>query len=286
MTETAQDFDSMSEDDLLNFIASKNEAEESDPEPDEEKSEVVKPEISNATSPTESEDKPEDSDDLPFYKGKDRKALIDMQENAKKKISQQENEMHKLRLEMENLKGQIQAIKSPEPKKDPFQERIAHYDKDDVSVIEEIAERKIREKEEARRREQEEKARKAQEANDAHFRVLTGALSKVYPPEVVDKITDDFVSAVKSDPENTFNKEGWVMNFWNSYQAPNQEGQKQTGSNETVVKRKLSAATVGGGNGSGVNVGKPKKSVESMTADEYVDYMAAQGVDIRRGVAA
>jgi hypothetical protein len=285
MTEITEDFNSMSEDELKNFINKHNDEESEADQVDENESAIQTESVSAKQDQAEPETaKPNDPIlESPFYKGKSREEVIEMQENAKRKISQQQNELHQMRLEMENIKGQVSALAKPvETKEDPFEAALKTYDKEDLRIIEQIAERKIREKEELRLNETKEKTRKAQEANEATWRILAPIISSTYPT-MANQIQDEIMDKIKADPENTLNKEGWLESYWRSYKVPESASSRKTESNEVVVKRKIMAATVGGGNGSVSGNGTAKKSVESMNAEEYADYMLTKGIDIRKG---
>tara|TARA_R100000995_G_scaffold74389_2_gene43422 strand:+ start:185 stop:1069 length:885 start_codon:yes stop_codon:yes gene_type:complete len=237
------DIQSMSTDELRDFINKENgipvnSDENTEPSTDNVENETVQNENETVEETDTVEVKPEEStnNEKPFYKGKSRDQLIDMQENATKKISQQENYLKKLEQEIEAIKNNqnqvMQNKKVAEEEDDDFLER---YDKDDVEAILKLVDRKLqsREKQQIKQTEEQKKANFSE--NDIQFRAMQDALAL----SDMDLFNEFNVRVNKEllekGREKTADKKGWFNNF--ATKTLN-EIKKNKANSETLVAEK------------------------------------------------
>lgn len=253
--EKTTDIQSMSTDELRNFINTENgitvnSDENTEPSTDNVENETVINENETVEETDTVEVKPEEStdDEKPFYKGKSREQLIEMQENATRKISQQENYLKKLQQEIEAIKNNqnqmMQSRKEVEVEKD----LLDRYDKDDLETIEMIVDRRF-ESREKQYNEQTEAQKKANfEENDIQFRAMQDAL------QLSDiNLFNEFNKRVNKElqekgREQTADQKGWFNNFAaktlneiknNKANSENEVAQKK----QKLVARKLNATS-------------------------------------------
>lgn len=281
------DYESMSSDELETIIEQKM-AEGSEDKIEQEPTNQTQQEVEEPqTAQTESDtpDKPDEQNSIynaPFYAGKTREEIIDMQENAKRHIANQGNELHKLRQSQEETQRiiremQAQLQKKSEPQQpDPF----AEYDPDDLKIIESVALNKAKEyfsQIENQKLQQIENARIEGINSNEQF---WGAIKVIYPDlpnEVVNKILDD----AKTNPEETFHKKDWLKNNFNKYYNPKKVNNSlQTDlSNSGLLEKKLKATTVSTTPSTPRN-GQKLKTESEMTSEEYLQAMRAKGFQV------
>ena len=154
------DLDEMSLDDLDSLLSESEGKPKPKPETDikaEPNTEVDKEVDSEVDSSTVEEDskpeteeepkgKPEEEDSVePQYRGKSKDDILEMQRNANRKISQQNNEIYHLKKRMEEI-SQSQEKRVEEKVKDPLDEIRERYAEEDLNAIEALVNRAMSKK--------------------------------------------------------------------------------------------------------------------------------------------
>lgn len=278
------DLDSMSMDDLdshINQLEGKtdivNEVETEEESVQKEQSVETSEQNDTDTSQEdeESNDKPEsdsvvdEQEDIePQYRGKTKDEILDMQRNANRKISQQNNEIYHLKKKVEELSEYSKKqSESTEELKDDLLER---YNKEDIEAVNKIIENHLSRIETLKL----EKDKAERESVISEHEEMWENL-KVFNPVLFESIEDEAIQLMKKDLDNTFHKKGWMKTYiiQKSKEFSNSQPKERR-----VVRKK--AVTISG-NGVGSTSGKIiNKSVDDMTADEYLQHMQNQGVKI------
>ncbi len=111
--------------------------EEEDSKPEAEEEPEGKP---------QEEEKVDEEDSIePQYRGKSKADILEMQRNANRKISQQNNEIYHLKKRMEEI-SQRQEKRVEEKVKDPLDEIRERYAEEDLNAIETLVNRAISKK--------------------------------------------------------------------------------------------------------------------------------------------
>lgn len=253
--EKSTDIKNMSTDELRNFIDKENgitvnSDENTEPSTDNVENETVINENETVEETDTVEVKPEEStdDEKPFYKGKSREQLIEMQENATRKISQQENYLKKLQQEIEAIKNNQNQLMQSRKEVEVEEDFVDRYDKDDLKTIEKIVDRRLQSREK-QYNEQTEAQKKANfEENDIQFRAMQDAL------QLSDiNLFNEFNKRVNKElqekgREQTADQKGWFNNFAaktlneiknNKANSENEVAQKK----QKLVARKINATS-------------------------------------------
>ena len=253
--EKETDIKNMSTDELRNFIDKENgitvnSDENTKPSKDKVENETVINENETVEETDTGKVKPEEStdDEKPFYKGKSREQLIEMQENATRKISQQENYLKKLQQEIEAIKNNQNQLMQSRKEVEVEEDFVDRYDKDDLKTIEKIVDRRLQSREK-QYNEQTEAQKKANfEENDIKFRAMQDAL------QLSDiNLFNEFNKRVNKElqekgREQTADQKGWFNNFAaktlneiknNKANSENEVAQKK----QKLVARKINATS-------------------------------------------
>tara|TARA_R100000458_G_scaffold3349_1_gene2724 strand:+ start:942 stop:1823 length:882 start_codon:yes stop_codon:yes gene_type:complete len=218
--ENTTDIQNMSTDELRNFINKENgitvnSDENTEPSTDNVENETVINENETVEETDTVEVKPEEltDDEKPFYKGKSREQIIEMQENATRKISQQENYLRKLEKEIEAIKNNQNQVMQSKKEVEVQEDFLDRYEKDDLETIEKIVDRRLQSREK-QYNEQTEAQKKANfEENDIQFRAMQDAL------QLSDiNLFNEFNKRVNKElqekgREQTADQKGWFNNF-------------------------------------------------------------------------
>jgi len=275
------DLDSMSMDELDSLLTNEDgapSANEKQAEPEKEtvdEEENIEP-SSNAESVeedsvetvdgVESESSEEESDIEPQYKGKSKEDILEMQRNANRKISQQNNELYHLKKQMEELKASQEKSKEV-VKEDLDDDILANYVDEDVKAIDTLVNRAILKREEARLESERSAVKEVTSEHDDMWENL-----EVFNPDLFGKIKDEALVQMKADKQNTYYKKGWMKQFIaDKVRASASETQKP----KTVIRKRTTTVT-GGGASSSVN--KINKSIDDMNLSEFEAYQNAQGI--------
>ncbi len=284
-----KDLESMSMEELEEYIRNENIPEDENKSDSNENSQTVQDNIQGQESTLNSESettKPDEGnfdDEEPFYKGKQRHEIIEMQKNATRKISQQQNELHKLQKELEEKQRRLEEVNKPQSsdnKQDPYA-ALSDYDPQDQQAIALIVEKTLATQEEKRRKNEEEKAAQTKMRNEQDYEVISDILVSDYPDKAAD-IQKAIVDEIVKDPTVLSSDPTWVKTNWRRF-LPQKSGTKANTAATETVTRKVRAATVGSGGGQGSSAySGPKKNIENMDPDEYLDYLDSIGEGIRK----
>jgi hypothetical protein len=269
------DFNAMSEEELATFINSANDEEPvineevvEEPEQAEEDSETVEETEEEVVSEESEDDKPEEAvesdDDLPFYKGKSREDIIDMQENAKRKISRQENELNSLRKEIESIKNSL-SDKKEQANAEELDEFLNQYDTEDRKAIEVIIDKKLRDIETAKVRQTEEQQQTTVQENERFWSDAKDFID----PQTYNQVQESLIKEMQNKgKESTLYKPNWVKDFVrNQIQSLKNDSEAKATSKTNLIKKKAKAATVTGGSANTGNNWKGKPEPED--PEEY-----------------
>ena len=293
MTQTEQeemDLDSMSIDELETLATQMEQGETSDDSvevqeetvetsdqaeeegQDSTEAETSSQEVELVTDPDMVEDLDEDVvSDSPFMKKKKAKDLLEMHQNASKKISQQDNKLHMQNSEIYQMRKQLEELQSQHKAnsekviQSADDEMLSKYQKEDIDAINRIIERNIQKREQSKFQEtQAERETVAKEHDEIWDNLQT------FNPQLFLSIKEDAMNTMQADPANTYQKKGWLKQFilMQAQASVNTGDNGQTTQNKTGVKRR--AVTVG--SGSKANTKTARKSVDDMSPDEYADY--------------
>ena len=148
--ENELDYDTMSEDDLADFINKSNgeEVEErieetSDNPGEENETEKLDNTTDTGSDNEDSEDSEEETDSESEYtKGKSRSELLKMIQNGSNKISQQHNEIHKYKQNLKEPSNQKTESK-PQTTAD-LSDLESKYDKEDLDAIQKLVDQRLK----------------------------------------------------------------------------------------------------------------------------------------------
>ena len=254
------DISTMSSDELKDFINTENgtpinstNETSSDTNTVVDETENVNVNENDASTDTSEDVKLEESsqpEEKHFYKGKSREQIIEMQENATKKISQQENYLHKLNKEIEELKNSHnELINNQKTVKDTddFDEILENYNQDDVNVINKLVEKKLNSIKQNEKKQTETELKQNFLENDAQFKAFEIVLHQTNP-ELIHKFQEKLQSEFNSKGRSeTIDKKGWFMKWSQKTLSDiknNNDSEKAVKSQKNLVARKLKANPV------------------------------------------
>lgn len=282
-TNEEMDLDEMSIDELDKLLDQKeNEQSETSEEVTSDSEQVDQ--TSTTTEIDESDAQPEDSetetqeqneqtlegDDIPeHYRGKSARDLLEMQQNATRKISRQEHELWNLKKDLELAKQQLNSYQQPQLSKQQEDDILADYDKKDIEAIRKILRTQIIEMEQEKAAKYEQEKQSAINENEQAWSLLKGI-----DPDFFTKIEKDIVKAVEVNPDATYHKRGWLQGFVAQKKAELSNVKKQ---DKTAIKRRAVTVTSSGNSNSVQSIKKP---VDEMTSTEFLEYSKAQGLKI------
>jgi hypothetical protein len=279
--ESDMDLQGMSEEQLAEFINgnSKQETDQQIPVIDEtvQNEAEAKEEAETPTDETVTTEPKQDEDEIedPYFRGKSRKDMYEIIKQNNAMISRQSNKEHEIMKRLE----QLEVLKSKIEQKKEVDEELFYvdeggkkvpYDKRDIEVIEKLVERKL----EYRTKAQQEQEKKQREQNVQDNESFWADLS-IYNPVLKADIQEKVLSEIQKNRTATLENKGWLKSF-----VASQSQARQPVTAPVLDKqKKLKATTVTSG-----SMSKPviKKSVDQMDADEYLNYMASQGIKIPR----
>ena len=146
---------------------------------------------------------------------------------------------------------------------------LKDYSKEDITVIEKIVQKQLNLQASAK-----EQARQAEIAQAKAENELVWSKFMTTQPELYNRYHEQIIEEAKADLDNTFHRPGWILDKVLSLSTPQKVVKKST------VKRQVASTATGG---SMPAKAVRKKSVDAMSADEYLEFMAAQGVHIKPG---
>jgi hypothetical protein len=294
-----QDFESMSLDELGQFIDASNNIEnpveskieeESSPEIPEpiEESDDSLNDVTHASDGTGDDNSTETDtqnqqegnfdtsigDDNPFFKGKSRDELIDIIQHGTQKISRQQNEINNFRLRYEKNNTTLENKNVNE--KQPIDDLYEHYDKDDVESIQQIVRQTLKAEDENNRRQQELVLESNENQNQIAWKSLSNLLN-VQNPEVARSIEDQLNTEIATmGRERTLQVPEWVNQKVQGLlpQLNTSNNLNQTNSNMNIRRKKASAATASSGGGTVSGDSSMKGKPEPSDPEQYVQWLA------------
>ena len=262
---TDGEFREMTEEQLGEYIKEQNnlvsnpKVKSADEVATEQKEEQAEEKPAGELGEVESED-----NDPEFVRGKTRAEVIKMWSDSQSMISRQGNEKHELNKRLESLETQIQKLSIPQDKKDDFVDKLAGYNQDDITVIEQLVERKLEAKRTAEREADELSLKQSEADNEAFWDHLL-VIDPVFAESVKEKVLKD----IQVNRRETLQKQGWLK-------ATIQQLRTSTNGKKPIetdlVEKKLKATTAGQGTVKFVS----RKPITEMTADEYLEYARKQ----------
>ncbi len=173
--------------------------EEEDSKPEAEEEPEGKP---------QEEEKVDEEDSIePQYRGKSKADILEMQRNANRKISQQNNEIYHLKKRMEEI-SQRQEKRVEEKVKDPLDEIRERYAEEDLNAIETLVNRAISKKDAAI---QEEKQAQREAIMREHDEMWENF--KLFNPALHEKIGPEAIRLMKANEASTYQRKGWLREF-------------------------------------------------------------------------
>lgn len=278
------DYESMSEEELSNYLdeqegklkETKEEVQsdsgEQQNEQEQEQEEQVEENNSLADSANEEQVQEEDNDESVFYKNKKREDLIETIEHGTRKITRQENDIHRLNRELEEIRKNQKATVERQPKeKDVIDELSEQYDSNDISAIDKIVERKLKLIEERRANEKKQFVEQTVQENELSWSSIQTTLDNL-DKGMSKKVQDVLINEMKTQgAENTLQVKGWVTDY-TARILPTLNKKVQPQSDEKLIKRKVSASTAGSSNKAPDDrswIGKP----EPKDPDDYLKWL-------------
>jgi hypothetical protein len=280
------DLDSMSIDDLDSLLSESEGNPKPTPETETEKENLtqesnIKPsdanqeEAESEESIEESQDKPqeveteetEETDVEPAYRGKSKEDLLDMQRNANRKIASQGNELQRLQFRLEAAEAEYKKAQAVVPKEKENDE-LSQYVPEDIQAIDKLIDRAFTKREAAKQEKVQATKEKAMSDHDTMWENL-----KTFNPDLFSKIEGEALTAMRTDQENTYHREGWMKQF--IAERINGVNKDKPVAKQVVKKRVPTIAGGGVSRNSGQIINKP---VDEMTADEYMKHMSAKGI--------
>tara|TARA_R110002012_G_scaffold16769_4_gene64177 strand:- start:2639 stop:3514 length:876 start_codon:yes stop_codon:yes gene_type:complete len=235
--------------------------EEEDSKPEAEEEPKGKP---------EEEDKVDEEDSVePQYRGKSKDDILEMQRNANRKISQQNNEIYHLKKRMEEI-SKSQEKRVEEKVKDPLDEIRERYAEEDLNAIETLVNRAMSKKDAAI---QEEKQAQLEATMREHDKLWEDF--KLFNPALHEKVGPEAIRLMKADESSTYQRKGWLREFIAESSKKGAAEVKPV--QKSVVKKRTPTISGGGGAGSS---GKINKSVEDMSPDEFLQHSLSKGIKI------
>jgi hypothetical protein len=216
--------------------------------------------------PDEEQTEEQGSEVEPQYRGKSKEDLLEMQRNANRKISQQNNEIYHLKKKMDEF-FESQNKRSEELKSEPKEDVLSRYEKDDINAIQTLIERSFEQRESAKL----EKTKAEKESAMAEHDQMWDSL-KILNPELFRSIEGEALDLMRSDAANTYESKGWMKKFISERVKGNSNQVKPAA--KPVVKKRTTTVR----SSSSVPSKVINKSVDNMTADEYAQFMASKGV--------
>ena len=252
-----------------------------EPEPDkavdsEVDSSTVEEEDSKPEAEEEPEGKPEEEEKVdeedsiePQYRGKSKADILEMQRNANRKISQQNNEIYHLKKRMEEIYQSQEKRVEEKVKVDPLDEIRERYAEEDLNAIETLVNRAMLKKDAAI---QEEKQAQREAIMKEHDDLWENF--KLFNPALHEKVGPEAIRLMKADESSTYQRKGWLREFI----AESSKGAAEVKPvQKSVVKKRTPTISGGGGAGSS---GKINKSVEEMSPDEFLQHSLSKGIKI------
>ena len=220
--------------------------------------------------PKEEEDKVDEEDSVePQYRGKSKDDILEMQRNANRKISQQNNEIYHLKKRMEEI-SQSQEKRVEEKVKDPLDEIRERYAEEDLNAIETLVNRAMSKKDadiQEKRLKEKEAIMKDHDEMWENF--------KLFNPALHEKVGPEAIRLMKADESSTYQRKGWLREFIAESSKKGAAEVKPV--QKSVVKKRTPTISGGGGAGSS---GKINKSVEEMSPDEFLQHSLSKGIKI------
>tara|TARA_R110002051_G_scaffold324801_1_gene423824 strand:- start:1470 stop:2351 length:882 start_codon:yes stop_codon:yes gene_type:complete len=284
------DLDEMSLDDLDSLLSESEGKPKPKPETDikaEPNTEVDKEVDSEVDSSTVEEDskpeteeepkgKPEEEDKVdeedsvePQYRGKSKDDILEMQRNANRKISQQNNEIYHLKKRMEEI-SQSQEKRVEEKVKDPLDEIRERYAEEDLNAIEALVNRAMSKKDAAIQEKKEVQKTAIMKEHDEMWENF-----KLFNPALHEKVGPEAIRLMKADESSTYQRKGWLREFIAESSKKGAAEVKPV--QKSVVKKRTPTISGGGGAGSS---GKINKSIEEMSPDEFLQHSLSKGIKI------
>ncbi len=263
------DYDSMSSDELDSILnnAERNTetSEESDEQEDQDTIEPSKEVQGDNEEPTgqTQEETPQKDNEEPMYKGKSREEILEMQKNANRKISKQNNEIYQLKKRLDGIE-ETQETKATQKEKESIEATLSNYESNDVDAIKKIVDMEFKKRETEKRNQTEAQKKQVMSEHDDMWANL-----EVFNPALFDKIKDSAMQEMQENQEGTYLKKGWLKQYISErasepISVPKKTVKKRTGT--------VSAGGVSNNGGQAVN-----KSVDDMTAQEFESHMLSKG---------
>lgn len=218
------------------------------------------------------EDKPKETeeettktaDEKPFYKNKTREEIIEMQENATKKISRQENELYNMRKELADIRKQIS--KNQESKENSeIDDILSEYSEDDRKAIEVLIEKKLKDKEAFNNQQSEEQLRLTEKENESFWANAKVIIDPSYQKDIEESLITEIRTKGQKD---TLHKPGWVKDYvQKQLENIRNSGEVKSSSKNNLVKKKVKAATITGGSSVSTSNGWKGKPEPKNSAD-------------------
>lgn len=238
-----------------------------------EVSETEEQQIEETEVTEESEDdKPEEAevetttsaDEKPFYKDKTREEIIEMQENATKKISRQENELYSMRKELADIRKQI-SKNQKEIENTEVDEVLDQYSEDDRKAIELLIEKKLKDKEAFKSQQTEEQIRITEKENENFWANAKLIIDPSYEKDIEESLISEIRSKGQKD---TLQQPNWVKDYVaKQLNIIRNSGEIKSSSKNNLVKKKVKAATVTGGSSASAGNGWKGKPEPKNSAD-------------------
>ncbi len=173
--------------------------EEEDSKPEAEEEPEGKP---------QEEEKVDEEDSIePQYRGKSKADILEMQRNANRKISQQNNEIYHLKKRMEEI-SQRQEKRVEEKVKDPLDEIRERYAEEDLNAIETLVNRAISKKDAAIQEKKEAQREATMREHDKLWEDF-----KLFNPALHEKVGPEAIRLMKADESSTYQRKGWLREF-------------------------------------------------------------------------
>ena len=229
-------------------------------------------ESESSTPETEEISKKETTDVEPQYQGKSKDDLLDMQRNANRKISQQENELYHLKKQLEEFKEEKARPSAPkEVEKSSLEDELLEkYNPEDRNAIQTLINREFSKRENSRI----EAAKAEKKAIMAEHDEMWEHL-KVFNPKLFNSVESKAMEEMRANQENTYQRKGWMKEFITEQIKGAQEVKPKA---KSVTKKRTTTIKSGGAIPQSSKFSN--KQVENMTQDEYEKYLKSQGLNI------
>ena len=219
----------------------------------------------------EEEDKVDEEDSVePQYRGKSKDDILEMQRNANRKISQQNNEIYHLKKRMEEISQSQEKRVEEKVKVDPLDEIRERYAEEDLNAIETLVNRAMSKKDAAIQEKKEAQREAIMKEHDKLWEDF-----KLFNPALHEKVGPEAIRLMKADESSTYQRKGWLREFIAESSKKGAAEVKPV--QKSVVKKRTPTISGGGGAGSS---GKINKSIEEMSPDEFLQHSLSKGIKI------